>query len=117
MIFDDEDQKLEKKVDEILTKVKKKGRKGITHVLYGRTIVTFLLIFLQVAFYYFIVMQYYKNSVYFLMAFTGISLLVVVFIINEQMNPMYKLSWIIPVVAVPIYGIPIYLLNRLQPRN
>lgn len=116
MIFDDEDQKLEKKVDEILTKVKQKGRSGITHVLYGRTIVTFLLVFLQIAFYYFIVMQYYKNSVYFLMAFTGVSLLVVVFIINEQMNPMYKLSWIIPVVAVPIYGIPMYLLIRLQPR-
>lgn len=116
MIFDDKDQTLETKVDEILAKVKQKGRSGISHVLYGRTIVTFLLVFLQIGFYYFVIMEYHRNSVYFLTAFTVISLLVVVVIINEQMNPMYKLSWIIPVVAIPIYGIPIYLLIRLQPR-
>lgn len=116
MIFDDEDQKLETKVDEILTKVKEKGRSGISHVLYGRTIVTFLLVFLQIGFYYLVIMEYHRNSVYFLTAFTVISLIVVVIIINEQMNPMYKLSWIIPVVAIPIYGIPMYLLIRLQPR-
>lgn len=116
MIFDDEDQRLEKKVDEILTKVKQKGRSGISHVLYGRTIVTFILFFLQIGFYYFIITKYHRNSVYFLTSFTILSLIVVVVIFNEQMNPMYKLSWIIPVVAFPIYGIPMYLLIRLQPR-
>jgi len=116
VIFNDEEQTLETKVDEILTKVKQKGRSGISHVLYGRTIITILLVFLQIGFYWFVISKYHRNSVYFLTSFTVISLIVVIVIINEQMNPMYKLSWIIPVVAIPIYGIPMYLLIRLQPR-
>ena len=42
--------------------------------------------------------------------FYGIGLCVVVYIINKDSNPSYKLAWILPIMAFPLFGVLIYLL-------
>lgn len=111
---DIEEEKIEKKVDELLNKVKAKGRKGIARVVYGRTIMYMLLLLLQIAILYLFVMRYSVYSTYFFTISTILSTIVVLVIINEEINPMYKLAWIVPVVAVPIFGTLIYLYVRIQ---
>ena len=40
----------------------------------------------------------------------GLSLLVVLYIINKDDNPAYKLAWIIPILSFPLFGGILYLL-------
>ena len=41
---------------------------------------------------------------------TVASVLVLLYIINQPMNPAYKLSWVVLILGVPIFGIAIYFL-------
>lgn len=114
-IFDENDEKLEEKIDELLSRVKRKGRRGIAKVVYGRTIMIILMLLIQLAVLYIAVIHYQKYSVFFFAGSTIMSIIVVLLIINEEINPMYKLAWIIPVVSIPVFGTLTYLFIRFQP--
>lgn len=112
---DVDDEKLEKIIDELLQNVKSKGRRGIARVVYGRSIMYVLLLLLQIALLYLFVMRYSELSAYFFSISTIVSVIVVLAIINEEINPSYKLAWILLVVALPVFGTAIYLFVRFQP--
>lgn len=113
--YDDDDDKIEHRVDEILDKVKQKGRRGIAKVVYGRSIMIVLLILFQLFYFYFLLLRYQKYTIYFYTGVSLISIAVVLLIVNEQINPMYKIAWIIPVVALPVFGTGLYFFIRFQP--
>lgn len=113
--MEDDDEKLEEKIDELLVYVKKKVRRGIARVIFGRAFMTILILLLQIAVLYVTILEYAKYSAIFFTGSTIISVIVVFLIINEEINPMYKLAWIIPVVALPVFGSTIYLFVRFQP--
>lgn len=50
---------------------------------------------------------------------TLISFLVVVYVINRDEDPAYKIAWCIVILGVPIIGVPLYILagNRKVPRQ
>lgn len=61
--------------------------------------------------------EYYKE---FSWICTGLSLLIVVWIVGNRSNPSYKIAWIIPIMLFPIFGWLLYLLfggNRLSRRT
>ena len=39
-----------------------------------------------------------------------LSLILVLWIVNKKINPSYKLAWTILILAVPVFGVIIYLL-------
>ena len=104
----DEDEK----IDALIEKVKRQGRRGLAKVVYGRTIMYILILLLQILFLYFAIIRYEKYSVSFIYGSAIMSFIVILLIINEEMNPMYKLAWIIPVTVVPILGMITYLFIR-----
>lgn len=107
----DEDEK----IDELIAKVKKKGRKGLARVVYGRTVMYILLLLLQILFLYLAIIRYEKYTVSFIYGSGIMSFIVILLVINEEMNPMYKLAWIIPLTLAPIFGTVTYLFIRFQP--
>lgn len=108
------DKNVEELIDELINMVRKKGRKGVARVLYGRTVAYILLLLLQLVLLYLSVLRYHYSSIFFGSS-TFISLVVVLCILNEEINPTYKLAWIIPVVALPVVGTFTYLWIRFQP--
>lgn len=113
--IEEDDERLEEKIDDLLDYVKKKGRRGIAKVIFGRTFMTILMLLIQLALIYFTVLKYEQYSVFFYLISMVMSVVVVFLIINEEINPMYKLAWIIPVVAMPVFGTLTYLFIRFQP--
>lgn len=55
-----------------------------------------------------------NNLVYFTAASNALSLVVIVYIINEKTNPYYKLAWVVPVTLVPIFGTVMYIYVKLE---
>lgn len=52
-------------------------------------------------------------------ALTILSWIVILFILSDRTNISYKLAWIIPILAVPVFGLVLYLIfggNRLSKR-
>ncbi len=39
---------------------------------------------------------------------TAIGVLLVIFILNRDIDPAFKLTWIIPMIAIPVVGVPLY---------
>ncbi len=51
---------------------------------------------------------------YFYYIFIILSILVVVHLLNKDGNPAYKIAWIIPIVLLPIFGVPLYFMFAKQ---
>jgi cardiolipin synthase len=56
-------------------------------------------------------LTYFTNTLaYFYTFFLILSLLAVVYILNDDGNPAFKIAWIIPILVLPIFGTPLYFM-------
>lgn len=86
----------------------------LLRIIFGRT--TFAVISLTIQILIFIA-GYRFLSHYIAFFYGGFSLLsafVIIYILNKEENPSFKLAWMIPIAAVPIFGTLFYLFVELQ---
>ena len=76
-----------------------------SRVLYIAVFVSVQLAALAVMFLFF-----HEQFAYFYAACTLLSLLFTLYVINSDRNPAYKIAWLIPLLVVPIFGAPIFLI-------
>lgn len=98
-------------------KAKEKGIVLFARLLFGRTMVTILLLLLQiitlvVAFKWF---QSYTDWFYYMMV--TLSAAFVICIVNSKENPAFKLSWMLPLCAFPVFGAALFLFVWINPGN
>lgn len=65
-------------------------------------------------------LEFYSYFVYFYIICILASLILTLYIVGSKANPGYKIAWIIPILAFPIFGILLYLLfggNQLNKRQ
>lgn len=94
-----------------------KSKKGIYHIVFGRTGILILVLLIQMGILFFLFDRLQKYAFF---AYGGLSLfalLVVVIIINRPGNPAFKLAWMVPITIVPVFGALFYLFVELQPIN
>ena len=93
----------------------KKKLRSLLRIVFGRTAFMLLFIMLQLAFFFGIV--HWISSEYSLISYAGLHLLgtlTCIYIYNKPENPSFKLSWIIPVLAFPVFGTLLYLYVELE---
>lgn len=90
-----------------------KARKFL-RIIFGRTtfVVVSLLLQAAVLFAGFRFLSHYM--VYIFGGFTLLSFFLVIYIINKEENPSFKLAWIIPITVIPVFGALLYLFFELQ---
>ncbi len=77
----------------------------VTHRLF----ITLFILLIQVIFFVLVVLQF-RQSILIVYFITQILAMVIILkIISSEMNPGYKIAWIIPVLIIPIFGTLIYL--------
>ena len=84
--------------------------KKLLKKIINRKVITSLVILVQMVW---CVSLIYNTSLIFPVLnsfFYGVGLCVVVYIINKDSNPSYKLAWILPIMLFPIFGVTIYFL-------
>ena len=82
----------------------------LLHKIINRKVITCLLILVQIAW---CVGLIYNTAVIFPLLnsfFYAVGIVVAIYIINRDGNPSYKIAWIIPILAAPLFGVLIYLL-------
>lgn len=93
--------------------IMKKGRKFLK-LIYGRSILVILMVLVQlfVLLSFFTILSSYK-LVYSILS-TLLTFVLLIVIINNKSNPVFKLAWLIPILAFPVFGGLFYLFFMLQ---
>lgn len=96
-------------------KIRKRGINVLFRLLFSRTMITVLLLLLQVGIFLgaFHLMGIYWQG--FLIVCNVLSVVLIVYIINANENPAFKLAWMIPICAFPIFGVAIYIFVMINP--
>lgn len=100
-----EDRQLMKKPKEHL----EKGKRGLLHVVFGRTTIIILLCLVQlgVLVAFFSILREYVFVAYWTTIFLGFIL--VVGLIGGRSNPSFQIAWIVPILVFPVFGALFYL--------
>lgn len=86
-------------------------------IVQSKIFITLLLVMIQLAVLFLFAISL-ANKFYWYYAVTSlISVLIVLDIANEDMNPSFKLTWIIAVLIFPICGAPLYLIFAKSKQN
>lgn len=89
----------------ILTPLKK-----LMKLLFNRIFYVAFALILQLGWIFVMVWKLAEYSSYISTAITILSVLIVLWIMNQNMNPSYKLGWTFLILVVPIFGLLLYLL-------
>ena len=108
------DLELKKEMQQKIRKPVKKAKKGILRFVFSRVTVLVVLLLLQIAILVFSGLYLGDYSKYYYTLLDIVSLVVVLYIINEKSNPAFKLCWILFVTAVPVVGLFFYLYMKVQ---
>lgn len=84
--------------------------KKLLKFLTSRVVIISVLILLQLGLFFFLTFYALRFSTFIYYGLQVISLIVVIWLVNRNENPSFKLAWVIPILLFPIVGILFYLL-------
>lgn len=91
------------------------SKKGIRGIIFGRTLFVILAFIIQIGV-LLACFQFLRDYVFYVYGgFVLISTTAIVYLINRQENPDYKLVWMIPILITPIFGTLFFIYIELQP--
>ena len=92
-----------------ILKVMKKGISKILKVLLRRLVIVGVVIVLQIAWLIWLAQVIGEHSKFIEWGLQLVSVAVVIYIVNKEENPAYKLAWTIPILIFPVFGGLLYL--------
>ena len=88
--------------------------KKLAKILFSQRTTIILLLLVQVIFLLYAFFQLGEHSRTFYYTFTILGLALAVYILNKPQNPAYKLAWIIPLLAIPMFATIAYFILTNQ---
>lgn len=95
-------------------RVKKQAKSKLFGIIYSRTAVVLALLLVQIGLFAFTLtyMQHYESHVYGI--YVIVSVVAVIYIINEEGSSSFKMTWLIFVMIVPVIGVGFYIYTKLE---
>lgn len=78
--------------------------KFLKNILFNRILIVGIAIMAQLIALVWMIIQFQDYFVFFYAASIVLSIIVVLYIVSDSMNPAYKIAWIIPILLVPVFG-------------
>ncbi len=79
-------------------------------MIFSRYAISAIVILLELTLLAFLGIRAYEYSIYALVLFTVVDILVIITLINQNANPEYKVSWLVVVMLLPPFGAVLYAL-------
>ena len=83
--------------------------KNFFKVVFSRAVFTGVFIALQFAAIFLAVTRFNEHFALFYGICLVLSAIVVIYLVGRDGNPAYKIAWIIPILALPVFGVLLYL--------
>lgn len=84
--------------------------KKLVKLLFNRIFYVVVALLIQLGWFLIMFWKLAGYSAYFTIALEIISILVVIWIANQKINPSYKLGWTLLIIVIPVFGLALYLL-------
>lgn len=92
-----------------------KAKKGIHHLAFSRTMVLVVLLLIQLAIFVGTVTYLNDYAQYIYGLFGLLEIVSVIYIINSKSNPAFKITWILLIFVLPVFGTAFYLFMKIMP--
>lgn len=90
----------------------KRGQKGIIHAVFSRFGLILLLLIVQVLF-LFSIFQWFEEFLPHIMGGTAFfTFVMVICLLNSKMNPTAKITWLIVIMLLPVFGVLLFLYTQ-----
>ncbi len=90
----------------------KKGQKGIIHALFSRFGLILLLLAVQILI-LFGIFQWFEEFLPHVLGGTALfSLFMVIYLLNSSINPTAKITWLIAIMLLPVFGVLLFLYTQ-----
>ncbi|MDR0923743.1 MAG: PLDc N-terminal domain-containing protein, partial [Hungatella sp.] len=83
-------------------------------IIFGRTTFAVVSLIVQVAILFTAYRFLSRYLAYFYGGFALLGAFVIIYILNKEENPSFKLAWMVPIAAIPVFGTLFYLFVELQ---
>lgn len=93
-------------------RVVKKSKSVLLHILFSQTIINVLLVLLQAAGVIWVFLTVQRHWQSFFVAMTLFSAAIIIYILNDDSNPAFKLAWVIPICVMPVFGMGAYIFYK-----
>ena len=90
------------------------AKRGIFRMIFSRVGIVFLLLVLQLGLFFAMGHYLREYMTYIYAALTILGVIAVVFIINSEDNPAFKLTWVLCIMLFPVVGTLFYIYVKLQ---
>ena len=90
----------------------KKGKKGMTQAVFSRFGLILLLFMLQAAFYISIYSWFEERIPQMLGGTTFLKVIMVLWLLNSNTNPTAKITWLIVIMLMPVFGVLLFFYTR-----
>ena len=94
---------------------RRKKPKKLLNIVFSQKTTIILLLLLQFMLIFSTFTHLTEHYTYLHILFTTIAVGLAVYILNTQQNPAYKMAWLIPLLALPVFSTVLYLLLANQP--
>lgn len=98
------------------TRLKEESKDKVFRLVFGRTVFIMLSVSIQILIWALFILWLQEYFVYFYAMIIFLSIVLVIHIANNDINPAYKLAWEFFVLAVPIFGSLFYVLIKIHPQ-
>lgn len=93
----------------------KKAKKGILRIVFSRTFILLSLVILQLVVFGATITYMKEYATYIYWGLLVLGVIVVIYIINCDSSPDFKLTWILLIMITPVLGTAFYAFVKLQP--
>ncbi len=100
--------------DSLGMRLLKKGQKGIVHAIFSRFGVLLLLLLLQFFILFGLIFQFNEYFPQYTGITTILSLLVMLYLLNSDINPTAKITWLIIMMIVPVAGALLFVFTQME---
>ncbi len=91
-----------------------KNFKKLCRIIFGRTMVVVIFLLIQIAILVSFVNWLNEYYEFFYAASLALSVVSMIYIINDNTNTSFKIAWIIPVLALPVFGTLMYIFVKME---
>lgn len=90
----------------------KKGQKGVIHAIFSRFGLILLLFIVQVLFLFGIFIRFEEFMPHIFGSSVALSFVMVVYLLNSRINPTVKVTWLIVIMILPVFGVLLFLYTQ-----
>lgn len=93
---------------DLKNKLKTKSRSAFSRIVFSKTIIIILLLIIQILFVLVAAFWLSKYATILYGINILLSIVLLVYIVNNKSNPAFKLAWVLPIAAFPVVGLFLY---------